>query len=81
MSQHMACYCGWLNRDLLLKADSKRLQTSMPGVGFEPADYSTKWQHPTIRSWPSYKKKNSLYMRVGAADIQWRHAGGADRTG
>ncbi len=38
-----------LDRDLLLKADSERLQTSMPEVEFEPADYGTKWQHPTIR--------------------------------
>ncbi len=37
---------------LLLRANSERLQTSMPGVGFEPADYSTKWQRPTIRPSP-----------------------------
>ncbi len=24
----------------------------MSEAGFEPADYSTKWQHPTIRSSP-----------------------------
>ncbi len=29
---------GKLNRDLLFKADSERLQTSMPGAGFESAD-------------------------------------------
>ncbi len=28
---------GSFDQDLLLKADSERLQTSMPGAGFEPA--------------------------------------------
>ncbi len=36
----------------MLKSDSERLQTSMPEAGFEPADYSTKWQRPTIRPSP-----------------------------
>ncbi len=43
---------GLLVWDLLLKADFERLQTSMPEAGFEPADYSTKWQRPTIRPSP-----------------------------
>ncbi len=29
-----------------------QLKTSMPGVEFEPADYSTKWQRPTTRPSP-----------------------------
>ncbi len=33
----------------LLKTDYEPLQTSMPEAGFEPADYITKWQSPTIR--------------------------------
>ncbi len=33
-----------LLHDFLLKADSERLQTSLPGAGFEPTDCSTKLQ-------------------------------------
>ncbi len=36
--QSVFCYLDW---DLLLKTDSKWLQTSMPETGFEPADYSS----------------------------------------
>jgi hypothetical protein len=46
---------GQLDRDLLLKADSEWLQTSMPEAGFKP-DYSTEWQHSTI--WPSPGNKS-----------------------
>ncbi len=43
---------GEFDRNLLLKADSELLQTYMPGEGFEPAYYSTKWQRPTIQPSP-----------------------------
>ncbi len=51
----MVCFLlheGQLDRDLLLKADSERLQTSMPEAVFESTDFSTKWQRATIRPSP-----------------------------
>ncbi len=53
------CYKRANYRDLFLKFDSERLQTSMPGEGFEPTDYSIKWQLPTIRPSPG---KISCFM-------------------
>ncbi len=45
---------GLIDRDWLLKANCERLQTCMPEAGFEPADYSTKWQGPTILPSPGW---------------------------
>ncbi len=50
---------GLIRPDLLLKANSERLQTSMSNAGFEPADYGTKWQNPTIRPSPGVNRKGA----------------------
>jgi hypothetical protein len=54
---------GYFDRDLLIKADYERLQTSMPEAGFKPAEYSTKCQSPIIRSSPGQQcmKDNVFY--------------------
>ncbi len=35
----------------------------MTEAGFEPADYSTKWQRPTIRPLPGSKVLKQLFKR------------------
>ncbi len=60
-----------LDQDLLLRANSERLQTSMPEAGFEPADYSTKWQRPTIRPSPSVLKRNKQNFKCAYLDYDY----------
>ncbi len=38
-----------------LKADSERLQTSIPETEFEPTENSTIWQRPLIQPSPGVK--------------------------
>ncbi len=50
-----ATVCSFATRGLIRlgPTDSERLQTSMPELEFEPPDYGTKGQRPTIRPSPS----------------------------
>ncbi len=44
-----------LDGTLIFKANSERLQISIPEAGFEPADFSTKWYDATLDLGPCFE--------------------------